>query len=365
MTRQRGGTTRRREDDEGEAISSAEEIGRLLKDRRLERELDLLTVHDRLHRPITQLEALEDGDLARLPDQALALSTLRRYAALLDLDGDNLALQMIDAWSTVPPAAREVAMSDTGATAATAAMATVVTAVATGPEHLRAFTQTGEVPRVGGGATGSPSGSGAYGYGVATGPPTGTFPVVPRQDLRQSRRSVARARRRRRAPTWLKASTWITAVLVVGVVVGSGLLQWRPVWLVRAHILRVVEPGGTRPATSPHGPHGSGTSKPVVVPTASDAASSSYTVDASHFSVTLTTSGPCWIQVTSSQSATPLVSAVQDAGRSLVFAATGTMTVQVGSSSVVVGITSGKKTVFSNAPQAVPYTYTFTPLSGT
>ncbi len=360
MTRQRGGTTRRREDDEGEAISSAEEIGRLLKDRRLERELDLLTVHDRLHRPITQLEALEDGDLARLPDQALALSTLRRYAALLDLDGDNLALQMIDAWSTIPPAPRELAMSDTGATA----VANVVTAVATGPEHLRAFTQTGEVPRVGGGATGSPGGSGAYGYGVATGPPTGTFPVVPRQDLKQSRRSVARARRRRRAPAWLKASTWITAVLVLGVVVGSGLLQWRPIWLVRAHILRVVEPGGARPTASPPDPRGGGAGKPVVVSTASDGASSSYTVGTSHFSVTLTTSGRCWIQVTSSQSTTPLVSSVQDAGMTLVFPATGAMTVQVGSSSVVVGITAGKKTVFSNTPQAVPYTYTFTPRSG-
>ena len=81
MTRQRGGTTRRRDDDEGEAISSAEEIGRLLRDRRQERALDLSTVHDRLNRPITQLEALENGDLASLPDQALALLSLKGYAA--------------------------------------------------------------------------------------------------------------------------------------------------------------------------------------------------------------------------------------------------------------------------------------------
>jgi hypothetical protein len=58
-----------------------------------------LAVHDRLSRPITLIEALENGDFAALPDQAQALSTLRRYAAFLGLDGDALALQMLDAWS--------------------------------------------------------------------------------------------------------------------------------------------------------------------------------------------------------------------------------------------------------------------------
>jgi hypothetical protein len=359
VTRQRGGTTRRRDDDEGEAISSAEEIGRLLKDRRQERALDLSTVHDRLNRPITQLEALENGDLASLPDQALALSTLRRYAALLELDGDALALQMIDAWSALPPVARDLAMGDTGATAVT----NVVTAVATGPEHLRAFTQTGEVPKVGGGVTGSRGGSGAYRYGVSTGPPTGTFPVVPRQDLKQSRRSVARARRKLRAPGWLKASTWIAGSLVVVIIVGFGLLQWRSNWLVQSHIIRVVQPGGTHP-TSPNAPAGGGSGKADVVPTTSSGQSSAYTVSTSHFTVVLATSGRCWIQVTSSQSATPLASGVQDGGKTLVFPAKGTMTVQVGSSSVVVGITVHKKNVFYNAPQTVPYMYTFTPASG-
>ena len=98
MIRQRGAATRRRDDEDDGADSSAEEIGALLREAREERGLDLLAVHDRLSRPITQLEALESGQLDRLPDQALALSTLRRYAAFLGLDGDALALRMIDAW---------------------------------------------------------------------------------------------------------------------------------------------------------------------------------------------------------------------------------------------------------------------------
>ena len=59
MIRPRSGTTRRRDDENQLTNSSAEEIGRLLRDAREERGLDLLAVHDRLSRPITMLEALE------------------------------------------------------------------------------------------------------------------------------------------------------------------------------------------------------------------------------------------------------------------------------------------------------------------
>ncbi len=84
---------------------------------------------------------------------------------------------MIDAWSTLAVGHRPgPAGSDNGA-----AVTNVVAAVTTGPDHLRAFTQTGQVPKVGAGSTAA---VGGYGYDVATGPPTGTFPVVPRQDLK-------------------------------------------------------------------------------------------------------------------------------------------------------------------------------------
>ena len=256
MIWQRGGTTRRRDDQDEKPSSSAEGIGWLLRAAREERGLDLLAVHDRLSRPITQLEALENGDLASLPDQALALSTLRRYAAFLGLDGDALALQMIDAWSAA--AAPAPALSSAGAKrtqVGAGAVTNVVTAVTTGPDHLRAFTQTGEVPRVGAGS--AAGGSGAYGYGVAPGPPTGTFPVVPRQEIRHSKRAVAKARRRLRAPTSLKVVTWVAVVLVLAVVAGFAIQQWRPQWLAQSHILQSGRP--RQPATGSGGPGSGGT----------------------------------------------------------------------------------------------------------
>jgi hypothetical protein len=87
-------------------------------------------------------------------------------------------------------------------------------------------------------------------------------------------------------------------------------------------------------------------------------------VDTKDFTVVVATSGQCWVQVTSSASPTPLVVGVQPAGKTLSLPAKGTMTVQVGSSAVVVGITIKGKNVFFNAPHTTPYTYTFTPAPG-
>ena len=238
-------------------------------------------------------------------------------------------------------------------------MTNVVTAVTTEPDHLRAFTQTGEVPRVGAGS--AAGGSGAYGYGMTPGPPTGTFPVVPRQQIRHSKRAVARARRRLRAPTSLKVLTWVAAVLVLAVVAGFAIQRWNPEWLAQSHILRVASP--QKAETSAGNGAGAGPTQAASLVTKGSFTlqSASYTINARNFTVGIATSGPCWVQVISADSQTPLVSGVQPAGKLLSFPAKGTMTVQVGASPVVVGITVNGKAAFVDRPHATPYTYTFTP----
>ncbi len=361
MIRPRGGTTRRRDDEQEQAISSIEEIGRQLRGAREDRGLDLLAVHDRLSRPITQIEALEHGDVGSLPDQALAISTLRRYATFLGLDGDALALQMLDAWSVVVQASSG---------RASAPVTSVVAAVSTGPDHLRAFTQTGKVPKVAGRSTSAAGGSAAYDYGVATGPPTGTFPVVPRRELRQSKRAVARARRQLRAPTSVKVVTWAAVLFLLAALVGLGIDQTRPQWLAEAHLLRVVPPGtvSAGPRTAPNAPTGStpgaSSHQPVVAAGITTPNSTAYTVHRPSFVLRVGTTGPCWLLITSSTSSIPLATGVQPAGKQLAFPSSGTMTVQVGSSAVLVGITVKGKGVFLAAPHVTPYTYSFMPSGG-
>lgn len=354
MIRPRGGTARRGSDGQDDQLEEpAGSVGTLLRQAREERGLDLITVHDRLDRPITQIEALEQDDHVALPDAALAASTLRRYATLLGLDGDALSAQFA--------AERVAAEFDPGITRATPAVTSVVAAVTAGPDHLRAFTETGEVPQVGGRVTSASGASGNHSYSVSSGPPTGTFPVVPRSDLRKSRRSVTRARRRMKAAAWLKVVTWIVGVLVLAVATGWVLLAISPRVLANAHILRVVPAGSQNAGTGPTNTTPATTHQIFpVVPSGTSPSGATYTVATSKFDVVIATSGRCWVQVTSSSSPVPLVSSVQDAGKVLTFPASGTMTVEVGSSAAVVGITIKGRSAFTNTPQVIPFTYTFT-----
>ncbi len=339
--RQRGGSTSRR--DHNDAATSAREIGGQLREAREERGLDLLTVHDRLDRPITQLEALEQGDLAVLADQARALSTLRRYAAFLGLDGDALALRMIDAWSTAP---------ETAAVAASAPPTTLVASLSQPPDHLKAFTQTGPVPRF---DRGPGARSRTAVHPAVAGPPTGTFPLVSPQAAKSDRKELARARRRLRAPSSLKVLTWLVALLLVAALVGLGIDQWRPRWLVSAHILRVEGPGG---AAARQPPSSTGPATTVAL-TSSNAESATYAVRTGEFTVEIVTSGEVWLEVTSSEATAPLVAGVQPSGKRLSFPAKGTMTVQVGAVAVTVGVSVKGKTVFYNTPHNVPFSYIF------
>ena len=291
--------------------------------------------------------------MVALPDEALAVSTLRRYATFLGLDEDTLTRDF------------RTERSGDDRALVTAAVGGVAAGVSAGPDHLRAFTETGEVPQVGGRATWTTGTSGSYDLAVSVGPPTGTFPVVPRDDLRRSRRQVARARRRMHAPTSLNVITWVAAFLVLAIVVGFVLLSADAKVLADAHILKVAPAGsaaaggtaGPPPSASPAAPRQTF----PVQPSGSTSSSASYTVATAKFTVVVATSGPCWVQVTSSSSPVPLVSGVQPAAKVLSYPAVGTMTVEVGSSAVLVGVTIKGKSAFTDAPKSAPFTYTFAP----
>jgi hypothetical protein len=155
--------------------------------------------------------------------------------------------------------------------------------------------------------------------------------------------------------------TWVTAVLVLVVAAGFVILQQQPQWLASAHILRVVGHGSG--GVSPAAPGKAPTTATVVTPTSSTPSSANYSVATKDFVVAITTTGKCWLIVTSSDSQVPLIEGVQPAGKKLSFPAQGTMTVQVGASAVVVAIAVGGKVVFYNAPPTAPFTYVFNPVT--
>jgi hypothetical protein len=354
MMRHRGADRDTPGDQRDEPTPTPADIGRVLRDKREALGLDLLTVHDRLGRPITQLEALETGDLSRLPNQALALSTLRRYAGFLALDGDALALLFMESLSGL---AAPASSARRGAAEAPTGMVTVVDS--SGPDHLRAFTQTGPVPRVGG----SNNGFNGPPFGPA-GPPTGTMTVIPHEQIKETRKIQRKVRRTWQAPVLLRVATWLVFVALLVALAGVGIRHWRPQLLVEWHIApangALYQPRATTATTAPH--HVA----PVAVKLAStdNSTTATYTVSAAHFDVVLVTTAPCYVEVTSPASVTPIFEDIQVANVTKSYPATGSLTVNVGAAEVSINVSVKGKRVFTTIPTYAPFSYTFNSVPG-
>jgi len=320
-----------------EPAPSPVDIGRVLRTKREELGLDLLTVHDRLGRPITQLEALEAGDLSRLHNQAFALSTLRRYARFLALDGDALALQFMESLSSV-----------VGAPTGVVAMA------GSEQDHLRAFTQTGPDPRVGGN---SRSYNGWFGQ---AGPPTGTLSVIPREQIKETRKIQRKVRRTRQAPLLLRLVTWLVLVALLVVLAGVGIRHWKPQLLVQWHIApangALYQPPVSSATTKPTQPVATATVKQA---STDNLTAATYTVSAAHFKVILTTTAPCYVEVTSPASVNPIVSDVQPPNVTKSYPADGSLTVNIGAGGVSISVSVNGKSIFTTVPEHAPFSYTF------
>lgn len=68
--------------------------GTLLRDRRMERGLSLSQVAKRLHLTTDQVQALEQDQYERLPGAVFVRGFIRKYARLLDLEGEDLVRRL-------------------------------------------------------------------------------------------------------------------------------------------------------------------------------------------------------------------------------------------------------------------------------
>nr|MDA8343349.1 DUF4115 domain-containing protein [Actinomycetota bacterium] len=179
-----------------------------------------------------------------------------------------------------------------------------------------------------------------------------------------TRRAARRARRRARAPRSLRVATWVTALLLVAAGAGQYLAVTHPRLLADWRILRTTDPGGTA-APPVRRVHHTTTPPPAAVHLATTTpAGATYTVEAGTFTVAVAPSAACWVQVSDPSSLTPVFSSVLQAGQRKTFDATTSLTVQVGSAAVVVGVTVHGTVGLLIAPKQAPYTYTFQSAAG-
>jgi hypothetical protein len=98
----------------------------------------------------------------------------------------------------------------------------------------------------------------------------------------------------------------------------------------------------------------------VVLTTTDGSTFGQYTVASQHFTLKLAASDVCWVNVIDSSSTIPVLEGDLQGGQQKAFPADKSISVQVGSAAVVVGIFINGKAVYLNTPANTPYTYTFT-----
>lgn len=138
--------------------STPVDVGTALRQAREEAAIGLAELQDRIGVPEPQLEALESGNLSRFPDLRSAEVAVKRYSDLVQLDPEPFVAVLETHWGTslagFPDDHRPAVSAGNGATA-TGGYLTIGPA-STGHlsrypgdgTHLRAFTQTDEVPGV-------------------------------------------------------------------------------------------------------------------------------------------------------------------------------------------------------------------------
>jgi hypothetical protein len=332
--------------------------------------LSLDTVQDRTGVRRFHLEALEEGDLSRFPDEKTALVAVRRYAEILGLDGPTMMQIVGDQWRKVTESPTSALVGatvgaprtsrDTGSVPVPVPVIPIIpvgnTAPATGEvamvgahlsrfpgdaSHLKSFTQTAQVPQVA---------------------PRVVHPTLPpglRFDSTDSLPVTRRYRDPYPAPVALQVAVWTTVVLLTLGVAGIAVHHWRPAWLAKIHLVAGPAPAGT---SRGHGTPPKASNGPVVSGTPSGPLAEAVQVRSPVFAVVVVTQAPCWIHVTSPTSFAPVFSATVPAGTTKTFTSgNGHLSVELGASHVTVTVQVLGKTIpgWSLSPSSAPYVVNF------
>jgi len=317
--------------------------GEMLREARERLGIDLAEVHDRTGISWRNLEALESGDIQRFSDLASASVAMKRYADLVSVDPAPL-IKSLEAPVPAYAGGSGGPGKSRGGSAASqpdAEPSGHLRRYAGDQGDLRSFTQTAEVPVVGGGG-----GPGFYGDG-----PGGRY------------RHVAK---RRKAPLGLRLLTWVVLLLLLVGGAGLGIYKYKPQWLRDIHVLKSTAHSAA-PSTTHHHvkthPKTPTTSVPPVKTTQMGVGSATVNVSVANYTVVVTASNPCWIEAQVPISAKPLINQVVVAGQSVSIPVTGgQLALHLGSVSATITIKIGGRLIalWDLRPDAIPFVATFT-----
>jgi hypothetical protein len=304
--------------------------GAMLSEARQGLGMELAEVHDRTGISWRNLEALEAGEVQRFSDPSAAAVAMRRYADLVGLDPEPLLGSLVSPVLALAGAPSS-GSPDSWAPSQEADGSGHLRRYYGDHSHLQSFTQTAEVPVVGGPGAGSAS-----------------------------------HRRRRKAPLGLRLLTWLVLVLLIVGAGGLSVDHYKPQWLRDIHVLKS---NGTLASPSPA--HHKKVTPPTTQPTTPTVVTSQPTgigtvavkVGASAYSIVVSTFNWCWVEAQNPLNANPLLNQTLQPGQTAqIHVDGGTVRLELGSLAALIKIEIDGQvvTTWSLRPDAVPFWATFT-----
>jgi cytoskeletal protein RodZ len=341
--------TSRRSKRRAEKLLTPTEAGEMLRNARAQLGIELLEVHDRTGISWRNLEALESGEVQRFSDPAAAAVAMRRYAELVSLEPEPLVRSV-----TAP----EFALAGAPAPGTNGASWAPGPASSDPSGHLRryygdhshlgSFTQTAQVPAVGGGQSGQPTGA-----------------MHPGGSLN----GYQAQRRKPKAPWALRFMIWFVLFLVLVGVAGISINHYKPQWLRDIHVLSSSTastvpsgPGSQSQSTATTRPRTTKRAAPLVATSQIGIGTANVKVGAPDYTVVVTTSNLCWVDAWTPGSVNSLVNRTLTAGQTVSIPITGgQVSVKLGALAAGITVEIGGNTVsgWTLHPNAVPFVATF------
>ncbi|NNN20811.1 MAG: DUF4115 domain-containing protein [Acidimicrobiales bacterium] len=329
-------------------VEQASDIGDVLRAKRERLELDVIDVSKQLNITAAQIAALEAGQLDAFPSQMATLTALRHYANALKLDGDSLAIILMESWAD-NGGSPETQGHFVSGSEVTSAMS---------PRDLQNELDANST----GISTSVPTRSNAQKSTPAAIMTTAEIPIVSpggySRDTKSKRQGSSAKRyttqnsRRPTTPTGIIVTFWATILLAVVGLVGLELEHTHPSWFQSIHASTTVPT--TPPVTAPPT---SSSQTSLLQPGTSTATGASYTVSVSTFSITVSASKQCYVLVTNTSNGSILFEGTLYSGDSQHFANLSQVSVNLGSASGTLQIFNGNTSLGSLTPTVAPYQY--------
>jgi cytoskeletal protein RodZ len=290
----------------------ADEIAEILKKRREAKGKTIAELAATLSMPANQLIALESGHLEVFPSQLATLSSLRQYAKAIKLDGDQLALKLLDSWS-----------------------------IADSPDYLE---KTGR--------TQSDTAEEKV-YSEST----SEIPVIETSvRLDKKRREPLKLEApKSKTPRILVAMLWIFIVLIVAGLILIFLEHTHPAWF--SSLKRQAVLPGTISLNQPTVTQANSSALKLLK---SSSTGATYQVPFKNFDVKVTATQNCYVQITVPSPSSPVLFSGDMQNQSVAYYNKNNVSVLLGASGSSVSIFTSNKTIAVLTPKSVPFTYSFT-----